>query len=86
MLLPVWLPGPMFLQWGFCPWSHVPSGGPCPGGSTPPKSKRRAVRILLECFLVFYSECLKRIYIRAKAKAIFIFASVLRIYIIAISQ
>ena len=27
MSLPVWLPGPMFLLGGLCPWSHVPSRG-----------------------------------------------------------
>ena len=27
MSLPVWLPGPMFLLGGLCPWSHVPSLG-----------------------------------------------------------
>ena len=30
MSLPVWLPGPMFLFGGLCPWSHVSSGGLCP--------------------------------------------------------
>ena len=25
MSLPVWVPGPMFLLGGLCPWSHVPS-------------------------------------------------------------
>ena len=40
MSFPVWLPGPMFLLGGLCPWSHVPSrvgvsvqGILCPGGS-----------------------------------------------------
>ena len=38
MSLPVWLPGPMFLLGGLCPWSHVPlmgvsvQEGLCPGG------------------------------------------------------
>ena len=34
-LLPVWLPGPMFLEGGgvVCLWSHVPFGGVYPGGS-----------------------------------------------------
>ena len=60
MSLPVWLPDPMFLKGGLCPWSHVPPGGSLPRGVFPPphKSENRAVRILLECFLVFYSECL----------------------------
>ena len=47
--------GPMFLSGGLCLWSHVPSGGVCPGGSLsgrPPRQRplsdeERAVRILL---------------------------------------
>ena len=45
MPLPVWLPGPMFILKGLCPWSHVLSrgvsiqgsllGGLCPGGLCP---------------------------------------------------
>ena len=66
MSLPVWLPGPMFLLEGLCLWSHVPSGGslslvPCsfwgvsvlrPPDRDPTYGEERAVRILLECFLV----------------------------------
>ena len=57
MSLPVWLPSPMFL-WGGGGFS-VPGPmslgeGVCPGVSLgkPPESEKRAVRILLECFLV----------------------------------
>ena len=64
--LPVWLTGPMFLLWevslsgvlcpgdGLCPEGL---GGHCPGG--PPPGQRPlysddwAIRILLECFLVY---------------------------------
>ena len=45
-------------------WSHVPSGGysiptHSPGYTTPypPEPHKRAVRILLECFLVYYCYC-----------------------------
>ena len=62
MSLPVLLPGPMFLLGGLCPWSHVPSrsgvsvqeGSLSRGvseGRPPPESEKRAVSILLECFL-----------------------------------
>ena len=46
MSLSAWLPGPMFLQGGLCP------GGLCPPGQRSPTREERAVRILLECFLV----------------------------------
>ena len=61
----VWLPGPMFLCGGLCPWTHVPcrgisvqtgslsglySGDLCPEWN----SEKQAVYILLECFLVLH--------------------------------
>ena len=57
--LPVWLPGPIFLLGGLYPWPHVSSGqGLCPGSvegfwDPPSELEKRAVRILLECFLVW---------------------------------
>ena len=70
MSLPVWLPVPMFLRGDLCPggisvWGVSVRGGLSPGRVSvqgglcreiPPESERRAVRILLECFLV--SQCL----------------------------
>ena len=55
MSLPVWLPGPMFLLEGLCLWCHVPPRGVfvlCPPDRDPTYGEERAVRILLECFLV----------------------------------
>ena len=62
MSLPIWLPGPMFLLVGvsvngsmFLPRGLCPGGslsGRPPGQRLPLYSKERAVRILLECFLV----------------------------------
>ena len=52
------MPDPMFLLGlgGFCPWYNVTSGGGlC--RETPPESEKRAVRILLECFLATYTFC-----------------------------
>ena len=53
MLLPVWLPGPMFLLGGSVPGLIFLPGGLCPGGlckETPPtsKSEKQAIQILLE--------------------------------------
>ena len=77
MLLPVWLPGPMFLLGGLYPWSHVPSrvvsvmgvtfqrGGSLFGGVSvgrPPESEKRAVHILLEYFLVVNIETWRKSY------------------------
>ena len=68
MSLPVWLPSPMFLLGeslsrggGLCPEECLSRGGLCPGGlpdrpsdRDPPYGQERAVRILLECFLMTY--------------------------------
>ena len=54
MSLPVWLPDPMFLLGGLCPWSHVPfrwslSTGLCPGGLYPEGSLSRRISVWGVC-------------------------------------
>ena len=51
MSLPVWLSGTRFLPGGLCLWSHVPCS--FQGGGVSLLYEKRAVRILLECILVF---------------------------------
>ena len=57
MSLPVWLPGPMFLQKGLCPWSKFLPGGLCPGvsvGRPPQNHKSRQYASFRNAFLFIY--------------------------------